>query len=141
MNRTLILVVLILILLFLIYYAFNTPVQNIPQVPVNTSQTQNVSTSPASTATSSFATSSPKELDISIQNYSFNPTIANVKVGSLVVWVNNDTVAHTVDGGTVFRSSILQPGDTFSYTFMSPGSFTYICSLHPNMKGSIIVEQ
>ncbi|MFZ0766561.1 MAG: plastocyanin/azurin family copper-binding protein, partial [Bradyrhizobium sp.] len=43
-------------------------------------------------------------------------------------------------GSRVFRSKALDTDDTFSYTFANAGTFTYFCSLHPQMVGKIIVK-
>ncbi|MGC1666504.1 MAG: plastocyanin/azurin family copper-binding protein, partial [Bradyrhizobium sp.] len=65
-----------------------------------------------------------------------------VPVGTTVKWTNRDDIPHTVveTGSRVFRSKALDTDDTFSYTFANAGTFTYFCSLHPQMVGKIIVK-
>ncbi len=80
---------------------------------------------------------------VTIQNYAFSPSSITVVVGvnSTVTWTNTDSVSHTVtaDGGA-FNSPILSSGQTFTYTFSTPGTFSYHCSIHTYMKGTVIVK-
>lgn len=80
---------------------------------------------------------------VSIKNFSFNPSSLTVKTGTKVTWVNNDTVPHTVtsDLGVLLKSPTLSPGQSFSFMFANAGSFGYHCSIHPMMKGMIVVEK
>ncbi|HYY65575.1 MAG TPA: cupredoxin family copper-binding protein [Nitrososphaeraceae archaeon] len=79
---------------------------------------------------------------------SYNPSPLTVKVGTTVVWTNNDSTLHTVTSGLpsggpvgkLFDSSYLSPGKTFNYTFSTAGTFDYHCTLHPTMVGKVIVS-
>ncbi len=75
---------------------------------------------------------------VSIANFAFDPATLNVDKGTTVVWTNQDNVPHNVVGDT-FSSPTLNPGQSFSYTFTTEGSFTYKCTFHPQMKGYVIV--
>ena len=78
---------------------------------------------------------------VSIQNFSFGPGIIDVSVGTTVTWTNNDSVTHTVtaaDGS--FDSSTLAPGQRFSTSFTTPGTYIYHCSIHPFMTGQVVVQ-
>jgi amicyanin len=77
---------------------------------------------------------------VKIKNFGFSPATITVKVGSTVVWTNDDAVQHdiTFDGGGV-ASSVLGHNDTFSHTFTTAGTYHYICSIHPFMHGTVIV--
>lgn len=78
---------------------------------------------------------------VSIINLSFNPAEITVSTGTAVTWTNDDSVPHTVtstDG--IFDSGIFDPGGRFSWTFDQPGTFPYICQLHPQMQGTVIAE-
>ena len=78
---------------------------------------------------------------IEIHNMKFTPATLTVPAGTKVTWVNEDNSPHTVtDKGKVFRSAGLDTKDSFSYTFESPGEFTYICTIHPMMVGKIVVK-
>jgi plastocyanin len=69
------------------------------------------------------------------------PSPATVPVGTTVTWVNNDIDPHTSTSTTnVWTSGTLQPGASFSRTFSSQGTFPYVCLIHPNMVGTIVVQ-
>lgn len=70
------------------------------------------------------------------------PTLA-VKVGATITFVNEDAFAHTAtsDDGSTFDSQSLKPsGGTFKFTVSKAGTFTYACTIHPDMKASITVQ-
>lgn len=77
---------------------------------------------------------------ISIGDYFFAPGRLEVDVGDKVTWTNNGKVdeGHTVTGDGL-DSGVLKQGDTYSHTFGQAGNFSYICTLHPNMEGTVAV--
>jgi plastocyanin len=77
-----------------------------------------------------------------IQDFTFQPNILTVPLGSAVTWTNQDTVQHEVisDEGT-FDSGILMPNDSFSYSFSKPGNFSYYDKIYPYMFGQVQVTQ
>lgn len=76
-----------------------------------------------------------------IDNFTFNPPKITVKAGTTVTWTNEDDIPHTVTASNLtFKSKALDTGDGFSFKFSTPGTYTYFCSLHPHMTGSIVVE-
>jgi plastocyanin len=78
---------------------------------------------------------------VTIDNFTFSPAELTVPPGTTVTWVNHDDIPHTVvEENKSFRSKALDTDDTFSFTFMKPGDFTYFCSLHPHMTGKITVK-
>jgi plastocyanin len=80
-------------------------------------------------------------IEVKIDNFTFNPQQITVKAGDTVIWVNHDDIPHTVTSKTMaFRSKALDTDDKFSFTFATPGKFDYFCSLHPHMTGTIVVE-
>jgi plastocyanin len=81
-----------------------------------------------------------QEVKVEIKDLAFSPQTIEVPVGTTVTWTNEDVTQHTVvSEDKLFGSEILQKGDTFSYTFDEPGTYDYICSLHPSMKGQVVV--
>jgi plastocyanin len=81
------------------------------------------------------------DTEVKIDNFTFNPQQITVKAGTTVVWINHDDIPHTVMSKTfIFKSKALDTDDKFSFTFATPGTFPYFCSLHPHMTGSIVVE-
>jgi plastocyanin len=81
----------------------------------------------------------PPTRAISIVDNDYSPRSRTVAVGSTVSWVNTGVLPHTVTAAGQFDSRLLMSGDTWSRTFNSPGTFDYICTLHPEMTGSIVV--
>ena len=80
-------------------------------------------------------------VEVKIDNFTFNAQQVTVKTGDTVTWVNHDDIPHTVTSTTMaFRSKALDTDDKFSFTFATPGSYAYFCSLHPHMTGTIVVE-
>jgi plastocyanin len=94
---------------------------------------------PASTAATATTTAVVANA-ATIKGFSFQPDVLKVKVGAKVTWTNDDTVAHTVTADTnLFVSGNLQPGGSFSFMFIRPGTYAYHCSIHPSMHGSVVV--
>jgi amicyanin len=78
---------------------------------------------------------------VRIANFTFNPPQITVKAGTTVTWTNEDDIPHTVTSTTrAFKSQALDTDQRYSFTFTTPGSYRYFCSLHPHMTGTIIVE-
>lgn len=71
-------------------------------------------------------------------NSSFNPGNLTVAVGATVTWTNRDTVKHTTQSGT--WAGDLEPGGSFSHTFATRGTFSYRCTIHTGMSGSVTVQ-
>jgi plastocyanin len=81
------------------------------------------------------------ENTVKIENFTFDPPRLLVKPGTMVTWINEDDIPHTVTSTTkLFRSKALDTDDRFSFTFSALGVYEYFCSLHPHMKGAIVVE-
>ena len=80
--------------------------------------------------------------EVTIDNFSFIPQTVAVPVGTTVVWVNRDDIPHTVT--SVDKKSIvsraLDTNEKFAYTFTVTGTNDYYCSVHPHMKGRIVVH-
>ena len=96
----------------------------------------NTSPSPVNSA----VTSTASQNAVAIQNYAFNPSMLTIQKGANVTWTNYDSVQHTVvSDSSAFSSPLLNKGDTFTHQFNNTGSFSYICSIHPYMKGTIVV--
>jgi plastocyanin len=80
------------------------------------------------------------DLEVKIDNFTFGPQQITVKAGTTVTWINEDDIPHTVTSTGHFRSKALDTDDKFSFTFTTPGTYEYFCSLHPHMTGSVVVE-
>jgi amicyanin len=78
---------------------------------------------------------------VGIDNFTFNPQQLTIKAGATVTWTNKDDIPHTVAAvSKQFKSKALDTGDAYSFTFTTPGTYAYFCSLHPHMTGTIVVE-
>src|SRR5579872_3332766 len=79
---------------------------------------------------------------VKIDNFSFSPATITVPVGTTVRWTNADDIPHTVvsDDKTTFKSKALDTDEQFTYTFTKPGTYSYFCSIHPKMTGTIVVQ-
>jgi nitrite reductase (NO-forming)/hydroxylamine reductase len=81
------------------------------------------------------------EADVHIAQEAFSPANLEVAVGTLVVWFNDDPIEHTVTSQEGwFDSGPIAPGKTFAHQFNKPGTFAYGCTIHPSMKGTIVVK-
>lgn len=81
---------------------------------------------------------------IAVQDFAFAPGIITVTAGTSVVWeVRKDPEQHTVtpvEAGSFTASGQLFAGDDYRVRFNDPGRYDYVCSLHPFMTGTVIVE-
>jgi plastocyanin len=81
------------------------------------------------------------DTSVAISGFAFDPGTVEVEAGTKVTWSNDDPAPHTVtaeDGD--FDSDILDGGQSFSFTFDEPGTYTYLCNVHPDMKGTVKVR-
>jgi plastocyanin len=71
----------------------------------------------------------------------YSPNPVSISVGGTVTWTNNDVTAHTATGDDgSFNSGTMAAGATFSRTFSAAGTFTYHCTIHPGMVGTVTVR-
>ncbi len=104
------------------------------------------------TTTSPTATGNPAGPNsIAIIDNSFDPPELTVTVNTEVVWTNQGSAPHSVNGSQAFDSNpdcdaanfdkCLQPGQAFRHTFTTAGRFAYVCDIHgPLMSGAIVVQ-
>lgn len=79
-----------------------------------------------------------------IKNFAFSPATLKVKAGTRVTWTNQDTDAHTVTSagsGGPLHSAPLATHATYSYTFTKPGTYPYLCTIHPFMTATVEVTR
>jgi plastocyanin len=91
-------------------------------------------------ATTTTATTIAGQYQVVMDSFAFTPAELTVPVGATVTWVNHQGARHDVvaaDGS--FTSRLFGEGETFSFTFTTPGNYPYVCSIHPGMDGTIIV--
>jgi plastocyanin len=106
-------------------------------------QTQNQSPTNSASTPGSINPEQSTRADVAIQGFAFSPKEITIKKGTTITWTNLDSAAHTitsnVEGGP--KSTALQQGDTYQFTFENVGNYDYHCSIHPSMTGTIIVTQ
>jgi plastocyanin len=76
-----------------------------------------------------------------IKNFDFAPMSITIKAGTSVTWKNLDGEPHTVtsvDG--LFRSGAIDEDESFTFKFDKPGTYKYLCSIHPRMVAAVIVQ-
>ena len=79
--------------------------------------------------------------NVSIVDFAFSSATITVATGDTVHWTNNGAESHTVtsvDPG--FDSGIMSVGQEFSHTFSAAGSYAYVCGIHPQMTGTVNVQ-
>ena len=77
-----------------------------------------------------------------IQNLAFVPAEIKVAAGTTVTWTNADAIQHTVYAASFgLNSPPLNQNATYTHAFTKPGTYHYICSIHPFMTGSVVVGQ
>lgn len=106
------------------------------------SQSRPVATTAApTTGMSVTAPAAPVRGDqVTIDGFAFAPVTLTVPAGTTVTWTNRDEEPHTVaasDGS--FHSPGMGTGATFTHTFPTAGTFDYVCSIHPMMRGTVVV--
>lgn len=79
---------------------------------------------------------------VMMQNYAYSPAALTVRVGDTVTWMQHDQAPHdvvTTSAPAAFRSPMLSAGQSWSHTFTKPGTYSYYCSVHPDMRASVTV--
>jgi plastocyanin len=75
-----------------------------------------------------------------VDNYTFVPGTVTIRAGTRVTWTNRDQVKHTISATNAAFSGMLSQGASASLTFNTVGTFTYFCAIHPQMRGTVVVQ-
>lgn len=78
-----------------------------------------------------------------MSGYAFSPRALTITAGSTVTWVNEDQAPHdvkTTSGPEPIHSPMLSKGGTWSHTFTLPGTYGYVCTVHPGMTAELVVK-
>jgi plastocyanin len=95
---------------------------------------------PAPTATDAPLPAPVATTSVKIANFAFGPAAITVPVGSVVTWTNADVEQHTATAGDrTFNSDIIANEKSYSFTFSKAGIYRYVCLIHPNMVGEVVV--
>lgn len=81
----------------------------------------------------------PAVVQVSIRNLQFSPAAIEVRTGDVIEWKNEDIVPHTATSATFDSGSILS-GQSWRHTFTDAGRISYVCTFHPQMKGTVTVK-
>ena len=89
------------------------------------------------------AATAGKQNTIEIKDFAFNPKTITVKSGEKITWINRDEEPHTIVSveKQFKKSSALDTDQEFTVTAGPPGTYSYFCSVHPKMTGTIVVEK
>lgn len=111
----------------------NAPPANLPEINlvVPTDENENVPIPSAEVYPTSAA--------VLLQNFSFDPSSVTIAAGGEVTWTNRDSVNHTVTGEG-WGSELFGKDKSFTKKFETPGVYSYYCTPHPNMTGTVIVK-
>ena len=85
----------------------------------------------------------PKVVTVEIRNFAFQPATVTVHPGDTVEWKNEDSAPHTATAQSPkpgFDSGAIQSGAKWRYDAREKGTYNYICTFHPYMKGQLIVQ-
>ncbi len=132
MNKAILIIIAIAVVLAGGFLLLNKNKSNKQgEMQVNTTQNQ----------TSTNSTSSIGKNQVTIQGFAFSPATITVKVGDSITWENSDSAPHsaTADDGN-FDTGRFGQGESKTVTFDKAGTFNYHCSVHPNMKATVVVE-
>jgi amicyanin len=87
------------------------------------------------------AMAADKGQEVTIDNFTFSPSPLTIKAGTTVVWANHDDMPHSVVFPTLkLKSPAMDTDGSFSHTFDQPGTYDYVCGLHPFMHGQVVVQ-
>jgi plastocyanin len=95
------------------------------------------------TEQSTAPTSTGGGASVTMKDIKFNPTEVKIKAGQAVTWTNDDSVGHDVTADSFKSGSAggIGGGQTFQHTFKKAGTFSYVCTVHPGMKGTVVVTK
>jgi len=101
-----------------------------------TEETESTGSEPAPSGEAS------KSEKVDIVEFTYQPDPVVVQVGGKVIWQNQDTAPHTAtaDDGS-FDTGTIEKGKIGSETFKEAGNFTYFCTIHPTMHGTVEVVE
>jgi plastocyanin len=86
------------------------------------------------------AAARPATHTVVIKATSYAPAALTVRRGDTVVWINEDPFPHTATAAGAFDSKSIAAGGSWTYKPMRAGEFAYVCTFHPNMKGTLSVQ-
>ncbi|MFN0093444.1 MAG: plastocyanin/azurin family copper-binding protein [Dehalococcoidia bacterium] len=111
-----------------------------PSVTNTPSATPTPSPTPTRTATSTATPGGPAAAEVAIAGFAFSPPSVTIEVGQAARWTHQDgNASHGVTIPGVFQSQVGTAGLTFTFTFTAEGVFSYRCTVHSFMTGTVVV--
>jgi plastocyanin len=77
---------------------------------------------------------------VTIAGFAFDPASVTIQVGDSVTWTNQDSTAHTATAAGAFDTGNIASGASATVTSDTAGTFAYVCSIHPTMTGTVVVQ-
>jgi len=153
-TNTIIVIVVIVVILVAGYFIFRQPsTQNYTTPTQQTNANTNTQVNPVKPATTeqspaptenqnqNQSAAAATSTSVSIMNFAFSPAQVTIKAGGTVKWTNQDSPTHTITSdNNTFTSGNLATGQSFQFTFATAGTYTYHCSIHPSMTGTVVVQ-
>ncbi|WP_280361746.1 plastocyanin/azurin family copper-binding protein [Nocardia wallacei] len=107
-------------------------------------KTPNPATASTASGSSAPTTDAPQSaVTVRVDNMAFSPASVTITVGGTVTWKFSDSAPHAVQGigdaAMGLNSPIFRDGE-WSHTFTTPGTYRYLCPLHPDMRGTVTVQ-
>ncbi|MGB9911726.1 MAG: cupredoxin domain-containing protein [Microgenomates group bacterium] len=142
-NQKIILILAGLILLIVLvsgFFYFKSKKENLPSAPSSQTPIVNPTTIPTLTEEQKEIIANITTHTVKIENGKLNPETITIKVHDQVSWVNNDKEVYQIKGED-WGNVPINPGENFTQAFDKPGTFSYTCALHPQIKGTVIVKE
>lgn len=146
-NKGLAAVIVIVLVLAVIVGAMalgndDNPADNMSEM--ETSQTENTPAVQENSSQPATVSSQANAVEVEIKDSAYTPATIKVKAGTTVTWTNRDSIKHDVTADDKSddapMSELLAGGESYSFTFNKTGTYTYHCTPHSFMKGTVIVE-
>lgn len=78
---------------------------------------------------------------VEIVDFAYNPDPTTIQAGGKVIWMNQDSAPHTATADGSFDTGTIEQGKLKSESFKQPGTYTYFCTIHPSMHGTVEVVE
>lgn len=146
MKRVLIVIAVLIAIGGGIWWLVNRDTEVATDATGQSTQQSETANAPTPEAETTQETDQSNATSVTIANLSYSPANITIKKGTTVTWTNNDSPEHDImpDNGSsaAFEASeLLAKGESYSFTFNEPGTYTYHCTPHPHMKGTVVVTE
>jgi plastocyanin len=149
MNKVLTIIIVAAVILAGVYFFTMNKPATAPTEETSTTSVDSSTNSNSSEDMNTDESTSDMDMDdvtnvqeVMIENFAYSPATITIKVGDAITWHNMDSAPHsaTADDKS-FDTGLLEQDKSATITFDKAGTFTYYCSVHPNMKATVVVEE